>query len=69
MPEAGLAREAGLAYAALCPIVDHAAGMGDSKHGIVRANLKTTHEASMLQVMHIIIAFAASAAATGGAGA
>ena len=65
MPEAGLAREAGLDYAALCPIVNHAAGMGDSKHGIVRANLKATREASMERVMLIISAFAAVAAAHG----
>jgi 5'-methylthioinosine phosphorylase len=63
MPEAGLAREAGLDYAALCPIVNHAAGMGDSKHGIVRANLKATREASMQRVMLIISAFAAAAGA------
>lgn len=61
MPEAGLAREVGLDYAALCPIVNHAAGMGDSKHGIVRANLKATREAAMEQVMLILARFAADA--------
>lgn len=34
MPEAALARELGLRYAALCPVANHAAGRGDSKHGI-----------------------------------
>jgi 5'-deoxy-5'-methylthioadenosine phosphorylase len=34
MPEAALAREAGLEYAALAVVVNHAAGRGDSKHEI-----------------------------------
>lgn len=34
MPEAVLAREAGLDYAALCVVVNHAAGRGDSRHEI-----------------------------------
>jgi len=58
MPEAGLARELGLEYAALCPIVNHAAGLGDSRNGIVRANLKQTREATMERVMHLLLAFA-----------
>ncbi len=58
MPEAGLARELGLDYAALCPIVNHAAGLGDSRHGIVRADVKLTREATMERVMHVLLAFA-----------
>ena len=58
MPEAGLAREAGLEYAALCPIVNHAAGLGDSHAGIVRANLKATREAATVRVMQIVLRFA-----------
>jgi len=34
MPEAALARETGLGYAALAVVVNHAAGRGDSKHEI-----------------------------------
>ena len=34
MPEAALARELGLSYAALCPIANQAAGRGDSAQGI-----------------------------------
>src|SRR5262245_24905932 len=34
MPETALAREAGLAYAAIAVVVNHAAGRGDSAHGI-----------------------------------
>ncbi|MEO7135424.1 MAG: S-methyl-5'-thioinosine phosphorylase [Vicinamibacterales bacterium] len=57
MPEAGLAREAGLAYAALCPIVNHAAGMGDSKEGISRTELNATRAAAMAQVTKILLHF------------
>ena len=58
MPEAGLARELGLDYAALCPVVNHAAGLRDSQHGIVRANLKATREAAMERVMQVLLRFA-----------
>jgi len=34
MPEAALARELNVEYAALCPVANHAAGKGDSLHGI-----------------------------------
>ena len=34
MPEAALARELGLAYAALCPVANHAAGRGESAENI-----------------------------------
>jgi 5'-methylthioadenosine phosphorylase len=55
MPEAGLAREAGLAYAALCPIVNPAAGLGDSEHAISRATLTATRAAAMEEVTRIVI--------------
>jgi 5'-methylthioadenosine phosphorylase len=54
MPEAGLAREAGLAYAALCPIVNHAAGLGDSREGISRAELTATRAEAVERVTRII---------------
>ncbi|MEQ1600503.1 MAG: S-methyl-5'-thioinosine phosphorylase [Methylophilaceae bacterium] len=34
MPEAALARELEIAYAAICPVANHAAGRGNSQHGI-----------------------------------
>ena len=34
MPEAALAKELDIPYAAICPIVNHAAGRGDSKNAI-----------------------------------
>ena len=54
MPEAGLAREAGLAYAALCPIVNHAAGLGGSREGISRAELTATRAAAIERVTRIL---------------
>ncbi len=46
MPEAVLARELDMHYAALCPVVNHAAGRGDSSKGInfadISANLART---------------------------
>jgi 5'-methylthioadenosine phosphorylase len=63
MPEAGLAREAGLEYAALCPVVNHAAGVGSSRQGIERSVLRATREATMERVMHVLLAFARDHAA------
>ena len=34
MPEAALARELEISYAAICPVANHAAGRGNSVHGI-----------------------------------
>lgn len=54
MPEAALARELGISYAAICPVANYAAGRGDSLHGIkyeeVIANLNQT----MVRVRNII---------------
>jgi 5'-methylthioadenosine phosphorylase len=63
MPEAGLAREAGLEYAALCPVVNHAAGVGSSRQGIERSVLRATREATMERVMQVLLAFARDHAA------
>ncbi|MGZ8261697.1 MAG: S-methyl-5'-thioinosine phosphorylase [Methylotenera sp.] len=55
MPEAALARELGISYAAICPVANYAAGRGDSLHGIkyeeVIANLNQT----MSRVRNIIV--------------
>ncbi len=61
MPEAGLAREAELSYAALCPIVNPAAGTGNSAHGISRAELTATRAAAMERVTQILLQFARGA--------
>jgi 5'-methylthioinosine phosphorylase len=57
MPEAALARELGLEYAALCPIVNHAAGLGDSKKAISREQLTRTRVAALERVARILTAF------------
>ena len=42
---------------ALCPIVNHAAGLGDSAHGISRAELTSTRAAAMERVTLILLQF------------
>lgn len=59
MPEAALARELGVEYAAICPIVNHAAGLGDSKQEISREELTRTRSAVFERVVKIVAAFAA----------
>ena len=54
MPEAALAREADMPYAALCVVANHAAGRGDSAHGIRFADLEATLQAAMARVRRII---------------
>lgn len=58
MPEAALAREAGLAYAALTLSVNHAAGRGDSATGIVHDALVKALEDGMRDVRAILVALA-----------
>ena len=54
MPEAVLARELGLHYAALCPVVNHAAGRGNSKQGIQFDDVVSTLDLTMQQVRNLI---------------
>lgn len=58
MPEAVLARELGLHYAALCPVVNHAAGRGDSSQGInfvdISANLARTMQGVCALIEEIV---------------
>jgi 5'-methylthioadenosine phosphorylase len=58
MPEAALAREAGLAYAALTLSVNHAAGRGDSATGIAHDALMKVLEDGMRDVRAILVALA-----------
>lgn len=59
MPEAALARELGIDYAAICPIVNPAAGLGDSKHAISREEITRTRLAAFERVVKILAVFAA----------
>ena len=54
MPEAALAREKDLRYAALALVVNHAAGRGESAAGIRLTELETTLRKGMERVVRII---------------
>ncbi|MCC7325490.1 MAG: S-methyl-5'-thioinosine phosphorylase [Burkholderiales bacterium] len=54
MPEAALAREAGLAYAAICVVVNHAAGRGDSTHEVSMDGISQMLETAMDKVRTVL---------------
>jgi len=54
MPEAALAREAQLEYAALCVVVNHAAGRGSSKDEIKLADLDEVLKATIERAVRIV---------------
>ena len=54
MPEACLARELGLPYAAICPVANWAAGRGDSGHIIHMEHIEAVLRESLGQVRRII---------------
>ena len=54
MPEAALARELGVHYAALCPVVNQAAGRGTSLNGINFADVSAGLEITMQKVCVLI---------------
>jgi 5'-methylthioadenosine phosphorylase len=54
MPEAALAREAGLAYAALVVVANWAAGRADSRAGIVLSEIGPILDAAMLRVRRVL---------------
>ncbi len=54
MPEAALAREMELPYAAITVVANHAAGRGNSAHAISFASLEETLHQAMARVRHII---------------
>lgn len=56
MPEAGLAREAGLAYAAIGVVVNHAAGRGESRLEIKLEQLDAVMQATVLRAVRILTA-------------
>ncbi|OGA18041.1 MAG: 5'-methylthioadenosine phosphorylase [Betaproteobacteria bacterium RIFCSPLOWO2_02_FULL_63_19] len=60
MPEAVLARELGLAYAAIAIVVNFAAGRGDSRDGIKVERIDDVLHHSMTRVLHIIQTLVAS---------
>jgi 5'-methylthioadenosine phosphorylase len=54
MPEAALAREAGLDYAALAVVVNHAAGRGDSQLRIRLEQLQVVMDATVVRAVRIL---------------
>jgi len=54
MPEAALARELEMRYAAICPIANHAAGRGDSLHKIKYEDMGNILHETMTHVRAII---------------
>lgn len=54
MPEAALAREIGLRYAALAVVVNHAAGRGDSSDEIHMDKINAVLQASMVKVRALL---------------
>ena len=60
MPEAALAREAGLDYAAIAVVVNHAAGKGDSARAVSLAAIEAVARQAMTRVLRILEALAQS---------
>jgi 5'-methylthioadenosine phosphorylase len=54
MPEAALAREAGLDYAVLGVVVNHAAGRGDSRHEIKLEDLESVMKETVTRAVRIL---------------
>jgi 5'-methylthioadenosine phosphorylase len=54
MPEAALARELGLSYAAIAVVVNFAAGRGDSRDGINLGTISMIAEPAMARVRTIL---------------
>jgi len=54
MPEAGLARELDVNYAAVCVVANHAAGRGSSAHGIRYEDIGAVVDSAMQRVRRII---------------
>jgi 5'-methylthioadenosine phosphorylase len=65
MPEAALARELDLPYAALAVVANHAAGKGDSRNAIAIEAIGAVLDASMGRVRRILAAFARQGVAAG----
>jgi 5'-methylthioadenosine phosphorylase len=57
MPEAVLAREAGLQYAALALVINHAAGRGDSVQEVKLEELTVVMEAMVMRAVRILSSF------------
>ena len=57
MPEASLARELIMNYAAICPVANQAAGRGTSKDGISHHDITKKSKGMMDEVLQIVASF------------
>lgn len=57
MPEATLAREIDLQYASICPIVNHAAGLGESATAVSHGDIVATRDGVFERVAKVVAAF------------
>jgi 5'-methylthioinosine phosphorylase len=57
MPEASLAREIGLAYAAIAVVANYAAGRGDSEHAVPLDKIQAVLDEALGRVRRIIAKF------------
>ncbi len=64
MPEAALARELGMEYAALCVVTNHAAGLGDSRESVSFSQFEAGVQQAMDAVQQILSAWCHIAAQT-----
>jgi 5'-methylthioadenosine phosphorylase len=62
MPEAALSREIELAYAALCIVVNHAAGVGQSRHIISTEAMRSVVDGTMASVQSVLLQLASGPA-------
>lgn len=60
MPEAALAREIGLNYAAICVVANHAAGRASSQHGIRYQDIDAVLADAMVRVRKVLAQLVAS---------
>lgn len=60
MPEAALARELGVDYAALCVVINHAAGTGSSHHSISPDAIKTVMDQAVSNARTVLTALIAA---------
>jgi 5'-methylthioinosine phosphorylase len=54
MPEASLAKELGINYAAICPVANHAAGRGLSQKGIIYDEISLNSKKAMKNVVRLL---------------
>ncbi|MGE4596523.1 MAG: S-methyl-5'-thioinosine phosphorylase [Methylophilaceae bacterium] len=54
MPEAALAKELGINYAAICPVANHAAGRGLSEKGVTHQEINVNSEKIMKNVINLL---------------